>query len=85
MFSRRFEDKQKEIERVQTAFRLKGFLEKEIVRLIVAFEEETGISIDRILFKREGTLPVKGSRYTDLCLVIREDDYKGENKGKDIS
>lgn len=84
MFNRRLEDKNKEIEKVHIAFKLKEQLERIIAREIVAFEDETGIRIEKILFKRENTIPTHSPSYTDLSITIREEQLNGE-KGKELS
>jgi len=59
-----------EVERIRKAFDKKRELEKTIADMITDYEKETGLAIDMIKYQRDITLPIKGSRYTALTILI---------------
>lgn len=58
------------VRHIKEAFDKKRLLEKDIVRLIRHYEEETGLAIDSIKYQRDITIPVRSARYTDLTIII---------------
>lgn len=64
----------KEVLKIREAFDKKRSLEQEITKLIKQYESETGLAIDMIRYQRDITIPVKGSYYTDLTIVITPEE-----------
>lgn len=64
----------KAVKSIQEAFNKKRDLEKQIVKLIKDYENETGLAIDMIKYQRDITLPVHGPRYTDLTIIITPEE-----------
>lgn len=63
-----------EVGQIREAFRKKHALEKVIARLIKDYEDETGLSIDMIHYQRDITLPIRGSHYTSLNIIISPEE-----------
>lgn len=66
----------KEVERIKKAFERKRLLEQQIARMIKDYENETGLAIDMIKYQRDITLPVRGSRYTALNIIIMAEEIQ---------
>ncbi len=64
----------KAVKEIQIAFKKKRELEKAVVELIRQFEDETGLAIDMIKYQRDITIPIRGSKYTDLSIVITQEE-----------
>jgi hypothetical protein len=64
----------KEVERIKLAFEKKHELEKKIACMIKTYEDETGLAIDMIKYQRDITLPIRGSRYTALTIIITSEE-----------
>lgn len=64
----------KEVLKIREAFEKKRSLEREITKLIKQYESETGLAIDMIKYQRDITIPIKGSHYTDLSIVITPEE-----------
>lgn len=64
------QDVGRSIQAIKEAFAKKRVLEKQIVKLIVDFEDETGLAIDSVKYQRDITLPINSPKYTDLTIVI---------------
>lgn len=67
-----------EVKQIQEAFARKRELEKQIADLIRQYEDETGLAIDMIKYQRDITLPIRGSLYTNLSIVIQSDEFEQE-------
>lgn len=63
-----------DIRRLREAFKKKAELEKAIVRMIKDFEQDTGLAIDMVRYQRDITIPIVGSKYTDLSIVITPEE-----------
>jgi hypothetical protein len=74
-----------EIARVASIFNRKKKLENMIAREILEFEEDTGLRIDSVHYQRDITLPTKGSLYTDLSIVITQDEIPTKVNRKPVS
>lgn len=57
-------------ERIAKTFEFKKEIEDQIIDLIAKYEDETATRIDRIFFKRIGTVPIAQGIYTDLTLNV---------------
>lgn len=66
----------KEVARIRTAFEKKKELEKAICKMIKDYEMETGLAIDSIHYQRDITLPIIGSRYTKLSIIISAEEIQ---------
>lgn len=64
----------KHVKEIQIAFQKKRELEKEIVKLIRNYEDETGLAIDQIKYQRDITLPIRSPKYTDLTILISSEE-----------
>lgn len=64
----------KSVKAIHEAFEKKRILQDEIKRLIMRFEDETGLAIDSIHYQRDITLPIHSPKYTDLSIVISSED-----------
>lgn len=60
----------REVKKIKEAFDKKHELEKVISKMIKDYEADTGFAIDMIHYQRDITIPIRGSRYTDLTIVI---------------
>lgn len=63
----------KHVKHIQEAFEKKRILQKTVQKLIVQFEDETGLAIDSIHYQRDITLPIVGPKYTDLTIIINQE------------
>ena len=70
MFEIITETKIKDIQHLRDAFKKKKELENLIAKLIMDFEDETGLAIDMVRYQRDMTIPIKGPKYTDLTIII---------------
>lgn len=64
----------KEVQQIRDAFAAKHKLEKHISELIKDYEANYGLAIDMIHYQRDITLPIKGSRYTALNVIITAEE-----------
>lgn len=64
----------KEVERIRLAFEKKKELENHIAHMIKDYEQETGLAIDMIKYQRDITIPIRGSRYTALNIIIMAEE-----------
>jgi arginyl-tRNA synthetase len=64
----------KAVSQIKEAFDKKHILEKSIAKLIKDYEEGTGFAIDMIKYQRDITLPVRGSHYTSLNIIIQVEE-----------
>lgn len=64
----------REVQKIKDAFDKKHELERLIAKMIKDYETETGFAIDMIKYQRDITIPIRGSHYTALSIVIMAEE-----------
>jgi hypothetical protein len=57
-------------DRIAKTFEFKKQMEDTIVELIAKYEDETATKIDKVIFRRIGTIKISEGIYTDLTLNV---------------
>lgn len=63
-----------EVKQIHNIYKKKRELERQIVEMILQFENETGVAIDIVKYERDITIPIAHEHYyTDLRIKVSSD------------